>query len=128
MVACDPRLGVYLTTACMFRGASVPAYDVEAAISATRDRNANFFAPWIPNNIMSSLCDVPPPGLKSSATLVGNNTAIGEVFKRSQAQFSAMVRRRAFVHWVGHLPSFRFATCAHRHFNDHSTLLREWSK
>ena len=31
--------------------------------------------------------------------LIGNNTAIQELFKRIGDQFTAMFRRRAFVHW-----------------------------
>lgn len=34
-----------------------------------------------------------------SATLMGNNTAIQEVFRRVGDQFSVMFRRKAFVHW-----------------------------
>lgn len=100
MAACDPRLGVYLTSACMFRGRNIQAYDVETAIANIRHNNASFFAPWVPNSTMTSLCDVPPPGETSGATLVGNNTAIGELFKRSHSQFSALARRRAYYFWV----------------------------
>jgi hypothetical protein len=34
-----------------------------------------------------------------SATFIGNNTAIQEPFKRISEQFSAMFRRKAFLHW-----------------------------
>ena len=34
-----------------------------------------------------------------AATFIGNNTAIQDVFKRVLEQFSAMFRRRAFLHW-----------------------------
>ena len=42
-----------------------------------------------------SICDIPPKGLKMSATFVGNTTAIQEMFKRVSEQFTAMFRRRA---------------------------------
>jgi hypothetical protein len=48
---------------------------------------------------MSSVCDVPPVGVKQAATFIGNSTAIQELFKRSHAQFAAMYRRKAFLHW-----------------------------
>merc|ERR1712146_835925 len=54
---------------------------------------------WIPNNIKSSVCDIPPKGLKMSVTLLGNSTAIQEMFKRVGEQFTAMFRRKAFLHW-----------------------------
>ena len=41
-----------------------------------------YFVEWIPNNVKASVCDIPPKGLKMSATFVGNTTAIQEMFKR----------------------------------------------
>ena len=34
-----------------------------------------------------------------SATFIGNSTAIQEMFKRVGEQFTAMFRRKAFLHW-----------------------------
>ena len=34
-----------------------------------------------------------------SATFIGNSTAIQEMFKRVAKQFTAMFKRRAFLHW-----------------------------
>src|SRR4051812_4005410 len=34
-----------------------------------------------------------------SGTFVGNSTAIQELFKRINTQFTAMFRRKAFLHW-----------------------------
>ena len=34
-----------------------------------------------------------------SATFLGNTTAIQEIFKRISEQFTAMFRRKAFLHW-----------------------------
>lgn len=34
-----------------------------------------------------------------SATFVGNTTAVQEMFKRVSEQFTAMFRRKAFLHW-----------------------------
>jgi len=34
-----------------------------------------------------------------SATFIGNSTAIQEMFKRVAEQFTAMFRRKAFLHW-----------------------------
>ena len=47
----------------------------------------------------SQVCDIPPKGLKMSATFIGNTTAIQEMFKRISEQFTAMFRRKAFLHW-----------------------------
>lgn len=58
-----------------------------------------YFVEWIPNNVKVAVCDIPPRGLKMSATFIGNTTAIQEIFKRISEQFTAMFRRKAFLHW-----------------------------
>lgn len=69
----------------------------------------------IPDNVSIGLCSVPPVGQKQvsiflrgsccsnmhyqSATCLGNSTAIQEVWKRSLSQYTAMYKRKAFMHW-----------------------------
>jgi len=98
MSACDPRNGKYLTASVIFRG-PVTSKDVDEQMLVTQNRNAAFFAEWIPHNIKSSICNVPPYGEGSGCSLIGNNTAILEIFKRIQTQFSNMFQRKAFLHW-----------------------------
>jgi hypothetical protein len=45
-----------------------------------------------------------------SATFIGNSTAIQEMFKRVSEQFTAMFRRKAFLHWCALLQSEVFPT------------------
>ena len=45
-----------------------------------------------------------------SATFVGNSTAIQDVWKRISEQFTAMFRRKAFLHWYVRRNS-RFGLC-----------------
>lgn len=93
--------------------------DVEDQMQAVQNKNSSFFVEWIPSNVKTAVCDVPPKGLKMSGTFLGNNTAIQEIFKRVITQFeglffplflrlnrfsferpiSAMFRRKAFLHW-----------------------------
>ena len=54
---------------------------------------------WIPNNVKTAACDIPPRGLKMSGTFIGNSTSIQELFKRISEQFTAMFKRKAFLHW-----------------------------
>ena len=54
---------------------------------------------WIPNNVKTAVCDIPPRGLSMAATFIGNTTAIQGIFKRISEQFTAMFRRKAFLHW-----------------------------
>jgi tubulin beta len=58
-----------------------------------QSKNSSYFVEWIPNNFKTAVCDIPPRGLKRSATFIGNSTAIQELFKRVSEQFTAMFRR-----------------------------------
>ncbi|XP_018412359.1 PREDICTED: tubulin beta-6 chain isoform X6 [Nanorana parkeri] len=66
---------------------------------AVQNKNSSYFVEWIPNNVKVAVCDIPPRGLKMASTFIGNSTAIQELFKRISEQFSAMFRRKAFLHW-----------------------------
>ncbi|GLH02815.1 hypothetical protein R5R35_002998 [Gryllus longicercus] len=98
MAACDPRHGRYLTVAVMFRG-RMSMKEVDEQMLNVQNKNSSYFVEWIPNNVKTAVCDVPPRGLKMSATFIGNTTAIQELFKRISEQFTAMFRRKAFLHW-----------------------------
>ncbi|KAM4842739.1 tubulin beta-1 chain isoform 2-T2 [Thomomys bottae] len=98
MAACDPRRGRYLTVACVFRG-RLSTQEVERQLLAVQSRHSERFVDWIPHNVKVAVCDVPPRGLDMAATFIGNSTAIQELFTRLLERFSAMFRRRAFVHW-----------------------------
>eukprot|EP00095_Tigriopus_kingsejongensis_P001627 maker-scaffold451_size166902-snap-gene-0.16 protein:Tk01627 transcript:maker-scaffold451_size166902-snap-gene-0.16-mRNA-1 annotation:"tubulin beta-4b chain-like" len=69
------------------------------ALSVPELTQQMFDAKWIPNNVKTAVCDVPPRGLTMSSTFIGNTTAIQEIFKRISEQFTAMFRRKAFLHW-----------------------------
>ncbi|XP_026273284.1 tubulin beta chain-like [Frankliniella occidentalis] len=98
MAACDPRHGRYLTVAAIFRG-RMSMKEVDEQMLNVQNRNSPYFVEWIPNNVKTAVCDIPPRGLRMAATFIGNTTAIQEIFKRIGEQFSAMFRRKAFLHW-----------------------------
>eukprot|EP00918_Siedleckia_nematoides_P050280 GHVU01110077.1.p1 GENE.GHVU01110077.1~~GHVU01110077.1.p1 ORF type:complete len:420 (-),score=87.67 GHVU01110077.1:856-1974(-) len=98
MCASDPRHGRYLTACTMFRG-RMSTKEVEDQMLNIQTKNSSYFVEWIPNNMKMSVCDVPPKGLKMSGTFVGNTTAIQKMFGRVSEQFTAMFRRKAFLHW-----------------------------
>jgi tubulin beta len=98
MAACDPRHGRYLTASVMFRG-KVSSKEVDEQMLLVNQKHSAYFVEWIPNNIKTSICDIPPKGVKMAATFIGNSTAIQELFKRVSEQFTAMFRRKAFLHW-----------------------------
>jgi tubulin beta len=98
MAACDPRQGRYLTASAMFRG-KMATKEVEDSMLNVRQKNSSFFVEWIPHNIKTSVCDIPPKDHKVAVTFIGNSTAIQELFKRVNEQFSVMFKRKAFLHW-----------------------------
>lgn len=98
MAACDPRHGRYLTVAAVFRG-HLSMKEVEEQMLNVQNKNSSYFVEWIPHNVKTAVCDVPPKNLKMSATFIGNTTAIQEIFKRMSEQFTAMFKRKAFLHW-----------------------------
>lgn len=98
MAACDPRHGKYLTVATIFRG-RMSMKEVDEQIMAIQDKNSAFFVDWIPHNVKTAVCDIPPRGLKMSGTFIANSTAIQELFKRVHAQFKVMFKNKAFLHW-----------------------------
>ncbi|KAL0238884.1 hypothetical protein PCE1_004575 [Barthelona sp. PCE] len=98
MAASDPRHGRYLTASALFRG-RMSSKEVDEQMLNIQNKNSSYFVEWIPNNIKSSICDIPPKGLKMGVTFIGNSTCIQELFKRVHDQFTKMFRRKAFLHW-----------------------------
>jgi len=98
MCAADPRHGRYLTACALFRG-RMSTKEVDEQMLNVQNKNSSYFVEWIPNNIKSSVCDIPPKGLKMAVGFLGNSTAIQEMFKRVAEYFTGMFRRKAFLHW-----------------------------
>ncbi|OLP80309.1 Tubulin beta chain [Symbiodinium microadriaticum] len=79
MCAADPRHGRYLTAAALFRGRMSTK---EEQMLNVQNKNSSYFV-----------------GLKMAVAFAGNSTAIQEMFKRVAEYFTAMFRRKAFLHW-----------------------------
>jgi len=90
--------GKYLTASCAYRGA-LATQEIDDEVAKIQQKMADDFVTWIPNNIKSSLIEIPPEGSDISATFVANTTAIKGVFQRISAQFAKMYKRKAFLHW-----------------------------
>jgi len=98
MCAAEPREGRYLTCAVLFRG-RMSTREVDTYVFNVPYKNQHYFVEWIPNNVKASVCDIPPKGLRMSATFVGNSTSIQQTWRRVSDQFEKMYKRRAFLHW-----------------------------
>merc|ERR1712014_566106 len=98
MAACDPRHGRYLTVAAVFRG-RMSMKEVDEQMLNIQNKNSAFFVEWIPNNVKTAVCNIPPQGLTMSGTFIGNSTSIQGLIRRVSDSFSVMFRRKAFLHW-----------------------------
>ena len=77
MAACDPRHGRYLTVATIFRG-RMSMKEVDEQMLNVQNKNSSYFVEWIPNNVKTAVCDIPPRGLKMAATFIGEFMERGE--------------------------------------------------
>ncbi|EJW02405.1 tubulin beta-3 chain [Edhazardia aedis USNM 41457] len=98
MAASDAKHGRYLTVSTIFRG-NISMKEVDEQMLQVQTKNSNYFVEWIPNNVKTAVCDIPPAGLKMSSTFIANTTSIQETFKRISEQFGVMFKRKAFLHW-----------------------------
>ena len=62
-------------------------------------RKSSYFVEWASEHIHSSICDVPPEGSDLHGTYLANSTALQQIFKTIGEHFSAMFKRKAFLHW-----------------------------
>ncbi len=62
--------------------------EVDEQMWNVQNKNSSYFVEWIPSNVKTAVCDIPPRGLKMSATFIGNSTCIQELFKRISEQFT----------------------------------------
>ena len=95
---CKPNVFTFFQVAAVFRG-KVSMKEVEEQMQNVQNKNSAYFVEWIPNNVQTAQCDIAPRGLKMAVTFIGNSTSIQELFKRISEQFTAMFRRKAFLHW-----------------------------
>jgi tubulin beta len=97
--AINPHHGRYLTCNCIIRGRMYKYYDESTIITRLLGAfDTSTLAEWIPDNIKISLCDIPQRGPKMSSILIGNNTAIQEMWKRISKQFTTLYRQKSFLH------------------------------
>ncbi|GBM79706.1 Tubulin beta-4 chain [Araneus ventricosus] len=62
-----------------------------------RNKNSSYFVEWIPNNVKTAVCDIPPRGLKMSATFIGNTTAIQGTIQKNFGTIHSYVPTKGFL-------------------------------
>merc|ERR1712154_256269 len=93
-----PDDGKYMTASLIFRG-PMSTQEVDENAEKRQASNSDDFVEWIPNNMKTSVVEVPPKDAKQSCTFVANTTALKGIFQRLATQFGAMYKRKAFLHW-----------------------------
>ena len=48
--------------------------EVDEQLLNIQNKNSSYFVEWIPNNVKTAVCDIPPRGVKMAATFIGNST------------------------------------------------------
>merc|ERR1712160_36606 len=56
---CDCLQGFQVTASALFRG-RMSTKEVDEQMLNVQNKNSSYFVEWIPNNIKSSVCDIPP--------------------------------------------------------------------
>uniref|UniRef100_H0XQ73 Tubulin/FtsZ 2-layer sandwich domain-containing protein n=1 Tax=Otolemur garnettii TaxID=30611 RepID=H0XQ73_OTOGA len=97
MAVCAPHHGGYLPMAAVFH-ARMSMKEVDEQVLNVQNKNSSYFMEWIPKNVETAVCDIPPHGLKMAVT-IGHSTATQELCKCIPEQFTAMFHWKAFLHW-----------------------------
>ena len=61
------------TQHCQLCRGRMSTKEVDEQMLNVQNKNSSYFIEWIPNNVKSSVCDIPPKGLKMSATFIGES-------------------------------------------------------
>merc|ERR1712198_554740 len=95
-----PRLHFFLISQAPLASKENQGYQVvDEKIDQRQKKNGDDFVEWIPNNMKTSIVEIPPKDYESSCTFVSNTTALKGIFQRLATQFGAMYKRKAFLHW-----------------------------
>jgi len=104
MVKCDPTKGHYMAACVMYRG---DINHSEVSKTCNDVRTTRNFVDWCPTGFKigiskKKMVSVPGDNMligDKAGCMVGNNTAITEIFSRVDAKYDSMYEKRAFVHW-----------------------------
>ncbi|KAJ7049124.1 tubulin beta chain [Mycena amicta] len=75
--------------------------EIEEQMPNVQNKNSAYFIEWIPNNVLTAHCDIAPRGfrVKMAVTFIGNLTCFQTLFNRVSDQFTAIFKRKVFLHW-----------------------------
>uniref|UniRef100_A0A224XGB3 Tubulin alpha chain n=1 Tax=Panstrongylus lignarius TaxID=156445 RepID=A0A224XGB3_9HEMI len=102
----NPDIGKYVSICLLYRGDVAPK-DINAAITALREKRQLKFVDWSPTGFKLGINNSSPavlPGDDSAAILkavcmICNTTAIKEIWANLNVKYNLMLRKKAFFHW-----------------------------
>jgi tubulin beta len=73
--------------------------EVEKQMQNVQNKNSAYFVEWVPSDVLTAQGNITHRAPKMAVTFLGNTSAIHELLKRVSDQFTAMFKRKAFLHW-----------------------------
>ena len=111
-VGVDYRInGKYFSSCTIWRG-NFGHYGASDMDAQCQQILADDIITWIPDNVVSLACHVPPVGTHSGASLIANNTGITNVFQRILDQFGKLYGRKEYLY------NYLMETMEERDFDD----------
>lgn len=96
----DPSRGRTLTFSSIFRGPNLSPVDIDLQLDGYLNSNTSYFVEWIPDHRQLAFIAQPGPTyLEEQASMMNNTFAIRDPLKRIGEEFTAMFRRKAFLHY-----------------------------
>jgi len=93
----NPDDGKFLALSINFRGRDISTDDVDKNLANLDVSEIDSFVEWIPNHMTYSIADVPPDTSIRSSTLIGNTTAVKNMFEIFRKRFHQTFKRRGFI-------------------------------
>eukprot|EP01029_Cantina_marsupialis_P018574 TRINITY_DN427_c0_g1_i1.p1 TRINITY_DN427_c0_g1~~TRINITY_DN427_c0_g1_i1.p1 ORF type:complete len:449 (+),score=128.94 TRINITY_DN427_c0_g1_i1:192-1538(+) len=105
MVKCNPQNGKYMTCCLMYRGIS--SMDVGVSFYNIKAKRIVQFVDWTPTGLKFDMNYQQPTVIPGgdliapvqACCMLGNSSAINDVFSKIEHKFDLMYSKRAFVHW-----------------------------
>lgn len=125
LTSVDFRHGQFISQAYLIRGNDLSIQEIESKTKQMQNRNSNFYAKWVPNNILSGVCQVAEKTLKISSTVISNSTAVAELLSIFSKKFKTVFKKKLFLHhYIEDMDEMEF-TEAESNMND---LINEYKQ
>ncbi|XP_014261806.1 tubulin alpha-8 chain-like [Cimex lectularius] len=106
MLQCENEAGRYMSCCLLYRGDVAPK-DVNAAVSAIKEKKSIKFVQWSPTGFKIGINDSPPAVVPDgdlarstrAVCMLCNTTAVKEAWTNLNIKYHLMLDKKAFFHW-----------------------------